>query len=568
MCGFVGAFNTDISCEEISVALNVLGYRGPDCRQVKQIDTLALGSCRLAILPPLDSPPICSPSDQQVLVLNGEIYGLGINYENPKSAFPKTDTEFMGQLLKERGTRLLPDLNGLFSLCFFDGNSLILARDRFGIKPLYYANHRGGLVFASEMKVLLSLHGFSRELDEDVMSSFSVLGYNIFVGKTPFRAISAVQPGHFVEVQSFGVIKELLFAQVPKVPQPGQGSHPDPEELRDVVENLLTTSVKRAVLHDLNPKALFFSGGLDSSLLLDIARKEIPVTAFILSDREDTDDLVEARKIATTLDVPLQERLINESDLAREIVHYAWHFEHPIAGGTFDLLGGVAFHALARNVGSDFRVALCGEGADELFLGYHRLHMEPNLFIETMKERAESHATPALREWLEVHNLLHPNSGGNHAIRDLALHQGLSEYHLPSVDRSGMAFGLEIRPPYLDNELVDYVARLDEASLIDRTHNWTKMPLRSIARRRFTEPGMERVAVRRKRAMPSAVEMAAAQLLEKLPNDKNGKKKPDYLQSLLAELFIYLHVEPGFSTPPDFSIYDFAAEVNKQVIAS
>jgi asparagine synthetase B (glutamine-hydrolysing) len=131
-----------------------------------------------------------------------------------------------------------------------------------------------------------------------------------------------------------------------------------------------------------------------------------------------------------------------------------------------------------------------------------------------------------------------------------------------------MAFGLEIRPPYLDNELVDLVASLDESTLIDRANSWTKIPLRSIARHRFTGANTERIAVRRKRAMPSAVEMAAARLIDKLPGNRHTKEKPDFLQNLLTELFIYLHVEPGVSSPPDFSLFEFAAEANRQVISS
>jgi asparagine synthetase B (glutamine-hydrolysing) len=177
-----------------------------------------------------------------------------------------------------------------------------------------------------------------------------------------------------------------------------------------------------------------------------------------------------------------------------------------------------------------------------------------------VRESAKNRATPALREWLEEHILKGSEPGANHAIRNLALHQGLSEYHLTSVDRSGMAFGLEIRPPYLDNALVEYAAGLEEASLIDRTEYWTKIPLRSIAKRRFTEPDTKRIAVRRKRAMPAAVEIAATRLMEKLPDQKSDQTKPELFQALLTKLFYYLHVDPGVSSPPDFSIFEFAAE--------
>ncbi len=575
MCGFVGSFGADVSREEISAALALLAHRGPDARQVIKSGPLCLGSCRLAVVAPEQAPPVHFPSDRQVLVLNGEVYDLEPHtlVAETAPAVATTDTERLGLLLREHGTRALPDLRGLFAFCWLDGNRLLLVRDRFGIKPLYHAHYRQGLLFASEMKALLSLPGFSRELDEDVMSAFRVVGHNVFPGRTPFRRIRAVRPGHLLECREGGRVRELPFAPLLHVPPAGQGRCPDPDAARAQVEDLLAASVRRAARHDPHPKAVFFSGGLDSSLLLDLARAEAPTTAFVLSDRSDAPDFVEARRVAAALDVPLREQLIDELDLAREIVHYAWHFEHPIVGGAFDLLGGVAFHALARCVGREFRVAFCGEGADELFLGYHRLHVEPQLVLEAVSRRAGERATPSLREWLKAQGLaagtaapFNPPAGPAawRALRDLALHQGLSEYHLPSVDRSGMAFGLEIRPPFLDNDLAELAAGLDEAVLLDRVDYWTKRPLRAVARRRFRSPGTERVAVRRKRAMSSSVEVAAKRLLGLLPGTSPGVGIAGVLEPLLAELFEYLHVDPGITDPPDFSLVEFAAELGSR----
>jgi asparagine synthase (glutamine-hydrolysing) len=433
---------------------------------------------------------------------------------------------------------------------------LLLARDRFGIKPLYYARLDIGLVFASELKALLALPGVSRSPDPDVISAFALVGYNVFPGRTPFEGIRAVQPGHAVELDPDGSFREWAFASLPDVPEDGSGVRPGPEELAAAVGELLAASVRRSMCHDPNPKALFFSGGIDSTLLLALGAAEGSLQPFVLSDRSDADDLIEARHITRALGMPLVEQRIDHRDLAREIVHYAWYFEHPIAGGAFDLLGGVAFHALARRIGSEFRVALCGEGADELFLGYHRLHMEPSLTIESLAG-SSALASPALAEWLSCEGLLQSSSEATRAIRRLALAQGLSEYHLPSVDRSGMAFGLEVRPPYLDNELSDFVIPLDDSVLIDRTDCWTKLPLRAIARRLLSGSGTERVAVRRKRAMPSAVERAAYELVEclELSSDDGAG-----LARLLMDLFIYLHIDPGMTTPPDFDLVEFAAE--------
>ena len=211
---------------------------------------------------------------------------------------------------------------------------------------------------------------------------------------------------------------------------------------------------------------------------------------------------------------------INEHTLAREIVHYAWHFEHPIASSSFDLFGGVAFHALARAVARDFRVAFCGEGADELFMGYHRYHMDSAVILKSIRQYSKS--CPELREWAQASGLFGGECDISRVFRNMALHQGLSEYHLPSVDRSGMAFGLEIRPLYLSTDLVEYVAALDETVLVDRQNYWTKLPLRNIVRQRLGEQRAGRVLTRRKRAMAFAVDLAGSRLHHDVRRDSGA----------------------------------------------
>ncbi|MCX5827499.1 MAG: asparagine synthase-related protein [Deltaproteobacteria bacterium] len=564
VCGFIGAFGSAISDDDVDNGLRVISHRGPDGTQAKRIGQLYLASCRLAIHPPYDDSPLQSTGNE-VLALNGEIYNfLELTATPPVDTSSITDTNLLARVLSIKGKTILPALQGLFAFCFSDGQRVLLARDRFGIKPLYYARLQKGLVFASEMKALLSLPGLSRELDEDVISSITIAGHNLFPGKTPFRQVQSLKPGHFIEYSVGEELQEKPFALIPHPPMPGAGVTIEANEAAERAEELLAASVSRTVQHDPHPKALFFSGGLDSSLLLDLARRHSPVTCFVLSDRSDADDLIEARRVTQALGVRLEERSINETELAREIVSYAWHFEQPIAGGAFDLFGGVAFHALARSIGKDYKVALCGEGADELFLGYHRLHMQPEIFAESLRNRLGA-ATPMVRQLLEASHLLEQGPLLSRAVRDLALHQGLADYHLASVDRSGMTFGLEIRPAYLDNELAAWATSLDESALIDRNNNWTKLPLRSIAMRRFSQPGTERVAVRRKWAMPSAIELCSKKMVEQLNtvSPHRTKDEKNNLDQILMDLFVYLHVDPGCTSPPDFSLFDFVNDLRR-----
>ncbi len=564
MCGFIGALGSNISADDIENGLRVISHRGPNGTQSTQMGQLRLASCRLAIRPPYDESPL-QYSNKEVVALNGEIYNLfELMVSPPEHALSITDTNLLVRALSDRGKTILPALQGLFAFCFSDGQRVLLARDRFGIKPLYYARFQKGLVFASEMKALLSLPGFSRDVDEDVISSIRIIGHNLFPGRTPFLHVQSLKPGYFIECSAGEEPQEKPFALIPQVPLSGCGLSLEGNAAAERAEELLFESVSRTILHDPQPKALFFSGGVDSSLLLDLTRQHTPVTCFVLTDRSDADDLTEARRVAHALGVRIEERSINEKDLASEIVNYAWHFEQPIAGGAFDLLGGAAFHVLARSIAKDFKVALCGEGADEIFMGYHRLHMRPEIFVESLQSELGV-VTPVVRESLEASHLLEHGPLMRQAVRDLAVHQGLSDYHLASVDRSGMAFGLEVRPPYLDNELAAWATSLDESVLIDRNNNWTKLPLRSIARRRFHQPGTERVAVRRKWAMPSAIQSCSQQMMEHLNArcDCFATNQENNLDEILMDLFFYLHVDPGCTSPPDFSLFDFVYNLRR-----
>lgn len=559
MCGFVGAFGSNVTAYHLARAAATIAHRGRHGSQTHERGALRLVAHRLAIVPPDDAPPI-HVTDRDVTVLNGEIYELPTSSDGP----PLTDTARLAAWLAMQDGRLgLSGLRGLFAFCHFDGTRLLLARDRFGIKPLYYTFHVGGLVFASEMKALLALPGFSRDPDSDVLAAIDVVGHNVFVDRTPFRHIRSLRPGHLLSATEGSTPEERCFASVPSTPLPGEGLRLDQSEVADRVGALLDAAVRRSMCQDPKEKAVFLSGGLDSSLLLASAKDYGRVSAHVLTDREDADDLLESRKVASALGVPLSEHWLTSEELSREIVHYAWHFEQPIVGGVFDVLGGVAFHALAREIAKKTSVALCGEGADELFLGYHRLHVSPSITASALLCRAEGRATPALQAWLAELRLSENDPNTARALRDLAVHEGLSEYHLASVDRSGMAFGLEVRPPYLDEDLVDFVIGLDESVFLDREGGWTKRPLRAIARRRLEPLGLDRVAVRRKRAMPTALERAGTVLASELIMD-TGHRDVANLAPLLRRLFWHLHVDPGFTSPPDYSLHHFAEAFCKQ----
>ena len=342
----------------------------------------------------------------------------------------------------------------------------------------------------------------------------------------------------------------VRFAAEPKVPLAGTGLLFEPEAFDEQVLGLMTEAVSEAMSLDSTPKALFLSGGLDSSVIACLARSGRP-RAFVLYDSADLEDRAMAAKVARELAIELSEVAIDAEQLARDIVHYAWHFEYPIVGGAFDLLGGVAFHAVARRIARDHLVALAGEGGDEIFLGYHRIHMDPQLAASEIRQRATEAGTPAVQDWVQK-NLPGDESVDARSLRLLALTAGASEYHMASVYYTGVAFGLECRSPYLSQHLVSLLAQTDENAMIDRKDKWTKVPLRRIARKIMAPYELSRVCERRKLAMPSSVQVVQRELYRRVGGSIG-------LERVLDRLYRQFHLEDGPDVCPDLNLVDLAS---------
>ena len=554
MCGFVGRFGDMAKADLLRLPLRSIKHRGPDGCVMYEKPGFAIGYARLAILPPLSFSGLSRTSEDDVLALNGEIfYGADTLHE-------RTDTNVLHDRIRQRGlVAELTDLRGLFALCRCNAQGLHLARDAFGIKPLYYAELPGGdVVFSSEMKALLAMKEIDKTLDHDVLVSFRVLGYNVFPGRTPFKKIKSVQPGTCVtfthdskkKISRFNRSMDRIdFSDVVY----------DKLKLSLHIEDLLRTSLRRNYMHDPNPKALFLSGGLDSACLLMQTVKLGKVEPFILWDGKHDDDFKDAVSLCKHFKCNPTVITSSIEEFDQAIVHYAWHFERPIGGMGFDLFGGVAFHILAQHIaGSGHRVAFCGEGADELFLGYHQYHMNPSILQQQLTETLTKSEYKSLKEQLQQLGVFSMDDELDHGMRYLAFRYGLAEYHLPSVDSSGMAFGLEIRPPYLDIDLVNFTNSLSGPMLIDRNENWTKLPLRALLQRHLTNPNI-RSAIRRKRAMAySLIELAS-----KMETQIHRIAPKVTLSDLLWRLFFYLHVSQRFFKPPNVTFSELIPELIK-----
>lgn len=385
MCGIAGIVSSSPIPPEIPQALTAaLEHRGPDDRGVylSPDRTLALVHTRLSILDlsaagrqPMTSRscPKCGDSPEGVrITYNGEIYNFQELREEllskGHSFFSKTDTEVLLHLYREEGEALVSRLNGMFAFGLYDPSAgrLLLARDRLGIKPLYYADHGGQFLFASEIKALLATGWVPREPDWQALHDYFTF---LFIPhpQTAFRAIRQLPPAHTLTLD----LKSRSVA-VNRYWTPWDG--PDRprlryEETREQVRSLLTDAVRRQMISDV-PLGLFFSGGIDSTLLAALMAREGSgkvqtfTVVFEGSGFNPHDDLRYARLASQAIGTDHHELTVR-LNRPEEFVQMVEHVDQPFANPTLYLQ-----YLIAQATRKGVTVALSGVGGDELFGGY------------------------------------------------------------------------------------------------------------------------------------------------------------------------------------------------------
>jgi asparagine synthase (glutamine-hydrolysing) len=458
-------------------------------------------------------------------------------------------------------------LDGMFAIAIADGNNLILARDRFGIKPLFYYRGSTSFAFASEMKALLPLLPSEPTINNDVLEETMVFGYPVSMEETIFNEIGQVRPGGVIrwsngdtlhsEYQSNlndcdkdVALNQLTYAEAVM-------------ELRSRILNVVEVVWK----HGVDPKGIYLSGGLDSSLLALVASKVSgsPIATFTLTDGSDHPDCRYAKMVAKAIKSKHREFRVTVQDYFDILPHFIVHYEGIMAGGVFDIHGGIAFHLLSREIGKRMRIACSGEGSDELFGGYRWIHTHPLGFSDRIRSRMERiNPCPRITETVDK---LFPLPENEEVYRfnlyEFLLAGGLANYHLTSVDRSCGAFGFEVRPVYLHPSIVQLACRLPLSYKADRES--TKRILRDTARTLFKEIGLEEVVNRSKQGMPAAVAGLASQVNKKLSDYGSRRCKPHPYEKtitsddgfLLFDLFYYLMVKCRGQMPEGFSLEDF-----------
>ncbi|MEA2249363.1 MAG: hypothetical protein QOH46_3892 [Solirubrobacteraceae bacterium] len=373
MCGICGMVALDggaVDERVVRAMSGALAHRGPDSEGVFADGPVALAARRLSIIDPEHGDQPMSSEDGRVhVVQNGELYEhrrLQSELQARGHRFRShCDTEVLPHLYEERGMAFAEGLRGMFAIALWDARErrLVLARDPFGIKPLYYRVAGGMLAFASELKALVRQPGFSAEVDLEALEAY--LAFNSVPSPMSiYREVRKLPAGHLLEVRD-GEVNVRRYAR--PAPVPAQGVRRDGgASLAAELRERLRDSVRAHLEADV-PVGVFLSGGIDSSLLVALAAQEGPgaVRTFSIGFEERSfDELSRARMVARRYGTDHHE-LVLRPDATALLPEIAAAFDEPFADSS-----ALPTYAVSQLASRHVKVALSGEGGDELFGGY------------------------------------------------------------------------------------------------------------------------------------------------------------------------------------------------------
>jgi len=378
MCGIAGIVGTDrtytVDPAEVHEMCQTIVHRGPDDQGIYAQGHVGLGMRRLSIIDfSTGHQPIHNEDRTIWVVFNGEIY----NFPQLRSQlearghrfYTNTDTETIVHLYEDRGADCVRELRGMFALALWDERrqSLLLARDRFGKKPLHYAFSQGRLVFGSEIKAVLAATPELSEINAQALLSYFHFGY-IPDPQTAFTAIQKLPPGYLLQF-SDGQIRTRQYWDLPAY---GIHEPKSEEECLEELEHRISEAVRIRLISDV-PLGALLSGGVDSSVVVALMSRvsSAPVKTFSISfQNQDFNEASHARLVAESFGTEHHEFLV-EPDFGPVLQKLTHHMEEPF--GDASMVPTYYVCQMARQL---VTVALSGDGGDELFAGYERYEVE------------------------------------------------------------------------------------------------------------------------------------------------------------------------------------------------
>ena len=517
MCGIAGFVGPSTSDRDaiIRAQLTCQRHRGPDAEGAFVHGRGAIAQNRLSIIDlEQGDPPITTEDGTTGVVLNGEIYNfreLRRRLEAEGHQFAsRCDTEVIAHLAESCDpVELAASLDGMFAFAVWDSakERLILGRDRFGKKPLYFWSSADTLVFASEIKGVLAHPHVPRDLDPSVIPAYLTFGY-VPTPRTFYAGLQSVPPGHVLILESGSPVRLTRYWEPDR---PEDRSPRTLERAGRDVRRLLTEAVERRMVADV-PVGALLSGGVDSSAVVATMARLSPqqVSTFTIGfdDHDGYDERPFAALVAKSYGTEHHEFVVrpNAVDLVERLV---WHHDQPFGDSS-----AIPTYLLAELTRGQVKVALCGDGGDELFAGYERfaaaMAVEPYTAIPPVLRRAARRALApapsralhgrvgnaqrfaavaergmpeAYLEWVSFIDgptrqalIADPDGWGRRdfaaawrstdglrtldRVLDLNLRTYLLDDLLVKADRMSMAHGLELRSPLLDVELASYAIGL------------------------------------------------------------------------------------------------------------
>ena len=537
MCGITGVFAFNLvgkfSKINVSAATQALAQRGPDFQNIHADEWVCLGHRRLSIIDTREiaHQPMWDESKRYCIVYNGEIF----NYRELRAELSQkgvlflteSDTEVLLNLFILEKEMCLNRLNGFFSFCIYDREeqTLFLARDRFGIKPLLYLFDDDKFLFASEMKSILA-YGIDKEIDFSSLLAYLQLNYTT-APNTIFTNVKKLMPGHFLKVDN----RQLTIGKYYEIPfdEPSAASNTVTyDDAKEKFKSLLEASVQRRLVADV-PLGSFLSGGIDSSVIAGLASRHKPdlhTFSIGFKDEKFFDETDYATMVAKHFKTEHTVFSLTNDEMYQHIHNILDYIDEPFADSS-----AIAVYMLSKETRKHATVALSGDGADELLGGYNKHAAFYRALHPGLKENAAASLGPLWsilpksrhapfsnkvrqlnryaqgarlssqeRYWRwagfakasEASQMLSQEtrqkfigqdyeSQKKNLLQELPQHESMNEIllmdvkmvlpndMLTKVDLMSMANGLEVRVPFLDYEVVNFLFSLPSSYKIDGT---------------------------------------------------------------------------------------------------
>ena len=520
MCGIAGYISEKKPTKKIIKAMtDRIEHRGPDGEGFYLDDNIALGHRRLAILDlTTGDQPIYNEEKDVVVVLNGEIYNyqeLREELKKKKHKFvTKTDTEVLVHGYEEWGHNLTKKMRGMYAFAIWNKKEqeLYMARDGWGIKPLYYYQNEKTLMFASEIKAFLDHPDFIKEFNDEILSAYLCFN-SVPTEETFFKGVKRVEPGHQLIYKDNNLEIERFF----KLEFDEQNTNL--EKSAEEINEAMTDSVKRHFHADVEVGSLL-SSGVDSSYIVSIGK---PNKTFTVGyDDPKYNEINYAKDLADKLGVQNISKKMTQEEYIKNFPKLMYHMDEPLADPSI-----IALHSISELASHHVKVITSGEGADELFGGYNTYQEEVNqswyMKIPFPLRRLASMIAgifPEVRGFNFIYrrgkHLKDYNIGLGRVFRDeeamkivkpknqihtkdivkpfyeeyknnstMVQRQVIDFYFwlvrdfLHAVDRSGSMFGIEARTPFLDEKVYNIARKLPVSSKINK--ETTKIALRKAA---------------------------------------------------------------------------------------